>query len=541
MTTAEFPRVRPFGDRAVLVEFEEVLSPDVNGRVRALARRLTDLSGVAETIPTFRSVLVVLDPRVGSQDAVSRAALELARSTPTVPSGSTRVLEIPVVYGGDCGPDLAAVAGAAGLTSDEVVRFHTGREYLVYMLGFAPGFPYLGTVDERIRAPRLDVPRLRVPAGSVGLADALSGIYPSQTAGGWRLIGRTPLRTYDPSDPDPFLFQPGDRVRFKPVGHADFQVDLDSARPVRSAARPVLEVLEPGLYSTVQDAGRPGYRSRGLPASGAMDLVALGAANAALGNDQNDAALEFTIPGPGLRALEEVTVAVAGAGLPVSIDGVLVPPGRAGHMARGQTLEVGVSGTLPRGLTPLLRGLTPWQGVWAYLAVGGGIDVPRPLGSASTYVPGRLGGIAGRRLVAGDVLGRRGEPPRTPDAGPEPVPLPGNEVTVRFISGPQADRFTDEALRTLASSTYQVTVQSDRAGTRLAGPVLHHRGRVDLLSDGMLPGALQVPGGGQPIVIMADGPTTGGYPKIGVVVSEDLRWLAQARPGTRVRFVDATR
>lgn len=531
---SEFPRVLPFGDRALVVEFQEVLSPEVNGRVRALARRLADVPGVAETVPTFRSVMIVLDPDTGSPDAVGSAALELARSTPAVPSGSPRVIEVPVAYGGDHGPDLAAVADAAGLAAEDVVRIHSRGEYLVYMLGFAPGFPYLGTLDERIWVPRLETPRLRVPAGSVGLADALTGIYPSQTAGGWRLIGRTPLRTYDPLDPDPILFHPGDRVRFVPVEHADFDWDNNPARPVRSAVQPALEVLEPGLYTTVQDAGRPGYRSRGLPASGAMDLLALESANAAVGNEPHDAALEFTMPGPALRALQEVTIAVAGAGLPVSIDGAPVSPGRATPMARGQTLAVG-------GQPPQQRGQPPWRGVWAYLAIGGGIDVPRPLGSAATYLPGRLGGIAGRRLMAGDVLGRLGEPARRSPAASGAVVLPADEVVVRVVRGPQADRFTDEAMRTLTSSAYEVTTQSDRVGVRLAGPALSHRGRTDFLSDGMLPGALQVPADGQPIVIMADGPTTGGYPKIGVVVSEDLRLLAQARPGTQVRFVDAAR
>lgn len=527
----EFPRVLPFGDRALLLEFEDVLSPEVNGRVRALARRLADVPGVIETVPAFRSVLAVLDPRAGSQDTAARTALELARSIPAVPSGTARVLDVPVVYGGDSGPDLPAVAGATGLSPDEIVFIHGSHEYLVYMLGFAPGFPYLGTVDERLRVPRLDVPRLRVPAGSVAVADWLTGIYPSQTAGGWRLIGRTPLRTYDPADPDPFLFQPGDRVRFVPIPHTEFEGDLGLARPMRAAARPVLEVLEPGLYTTVQDAGRPGYRSRGLPASGAMDLLALRTANAAVGNDPNAAVLELTIPGPVLRALDQVTIAVAGADLPASVDGTPVSPGEPTPMARGQTLEL-------RGQTPQF-GL-PRRGVWAYLALEGGVDVPRPLGSAATYVPGRLGGLAGRRLIAGDVLGRRSDPRGRPAGSPPAVALPGDEVAIRFVPGPQVDWFTGDAMGVLTSSPYQVTVHVDRAGTRLVGPALRHRGRADILSDGMLPGAIQVPGSGQPIVIMADGPTTGGYPKIGVVVSEDLRLLAQARPGTQIRFVEVS-
>lgn len=531
----EYPRVLPFGDGGLLVEFEEVLSPDVNGRVRALARRLAGVPRVLETVPTFRSVLVVLapvqgvkssrdtfgSPFVSSKDLTPSALLALARAIPPVPSGSTRVIEVPVVYGGPAGPDLEAVAEGAGLGADEVAAIHGGREYLVYMLGFAPGFPYLGTVDERIRAPRLGSPRVRVPAGSVGVADVLTGIYPLQTAGGWRLIGRTPLRIYDPRDPNPFLFQPGDRVRFTRVDQAEIRDnDLGPARPMRAGHRPVFEVLEPGLYSTIQDAGRPGFRGRGLPAAGAMDAQAFRRANAAVGNDPGAAALELTVPGPVLRALDHATIAVTGADLSPSIDGATVVLSAPRVMAPGQTLQFGA----------------PRRGVWAYLAIAGGIDVPRPLGSAATYVPGSIGGMRGRRLMAGDILARE----RTDAghlAGPQPhVQIPEDEVTVRYVPGPQTDWFTDEAEGVFTSSAYRVSVHSDRAGIRLEGPALRHRDRADILSDGMLPGAIQVPGGGQPIVIMPDGPTTGGYPKIGVIIAADLRLLAQARPGTKVRF-----
>jgi KipI family sensor histidine kinase inhibitor len=521
---SEFPRILPFGDRALVVEFEDVLSPEVNARVRALALRLDALPGVVETVPTFRSLLVVIDPAVSSQ-AIADDALRLAGTTTATAAGATRTVEVPVVYGGEYGPDLPDVAAATGLTAEEVVRIHSGREYLVYMLGFAPGFPYIGPLDQRLRVPRLDSPRVRVPAGSVAVADVLTAIYPLQTPGGWRLIGRTPLRTYDPTDADPFFFHPGDRVRFVPVEDAAFSVGaLDHPRPIHAGRHPVFEVLEPGLYSTLQDAGRPGFRSRGLPASGAMDPLALQIANAVVGNPQGAAALEVTAPGPVLRALETATVAVAGADLSATIDGTAIEPAVPVAIRPGQTMRFGF----------------PRRGVWAYVAVAGGIRVPMVLGSASTYVPGGIGGMGGRRLIAGDILGRgEGETGSAALTTPSLV-LPVKEVTIRCVLGPQADWFTADAGETLRTAAYRVTVRSDRAGIRLEGPGLQHRGRADILSDGMLPGAIQVPGGGQPIVIMPDGPTTGGYPKIGVVVSADLRLLAQAQPGTRIRFVETT-
>lgn len=519
------PSIVPFGDRGIVVEFADELSPETNGRARALARGLQGVPGVVETVPTIRSVLIVIDPLAADRARIAETAERLARELPPDLAGTGRVLEVPVVYGGAAGPDLEEVARLHSLSPRELIELHTGQEYLVYMLGFAPGFPYLGILPPSIQTPRLALPRLRVPAGSVGIADALTGIYPLQTPGGWRLLGRTPLIIFDPREADPVLFRPGDRVRFVAIAEAEFlTVPLGSRRPLHPAMRPVLEVHEAGLYTTIQDSGRPGYRPLGLPAGGVMDVDALHLANLIAGNRPGAAAIECTAPGPVLRVLDDVTVVIAGADLSPTLDGASVEMWTPVAARVGQTLAFGA----------------PRRGVWACLAVTGGIDVPSVLGSAATFVPGGLGGSDGRRVQAGDVFGR-GEGARRSHPVAKVVPaLPEDEVAVRVISGPQEAWFTGEGLATFWRSAYRVTVHSDRAGTRLEGPPIAHRDRADILSDGLLPGAVQVPGGGQPIVIMPDGPTTGGYPKVGVVATVDLRLIAQARPGARVRFVPTT-
>ncbi len=519
------PVVQPLGDRGFVVEFEDEISPATNGRVRALARVLREFPGVVEAVPTLRSLLLVVDPLAIDQGELVERALRLATALPPDLGGTGRIHEVPVVYGGPGGPDLESVADHHGLAIQDVVRLHSAQDYVVYMLGFAPGFPYLGVLPTALRTPRHPSPRLRVLRGSVALAESLTGIYPLQTPGGWQIIGRTPLAIYDPRQTDPLLFRPGDRIRFVPIPHADFPADVPSAPRWESRFRPVLEVLEPGLYTTVQDLGRGGFRSLGVPIGGAMDPLAFQVGNLIAGNTLNLPALECTAPGPALRVVGEATIVITGADLSATVDGAGVDPWVPISVRPGNIIRFGA----------------PRQGMWAYLAIAGGLDVSLVLGSASTYVPGALGGIGGRRLAAGDVLGRGEAARRSPQTmRPEFVSLPHDGLVVRVIAGPQEAFFSEVGRATLLEHPYTVTVHSDRAGIRLRGPIIAHKDRADILSDGLLPGAIQVPAGGQPIVIMPDGPTTGGYPKIGVVTSTDQRLLAQSRPGTAIRFARTT-
>ena len=217
-------RIVPAGDAAMFVELDERIDPAISARGAALAAAIVDarLAGVRDVVPTYRSVAVYFDP-LRTDLATLSATLERLASTPVKAVERHRApIRVPVCYGGDFGPDLAGVAAFAGLTESQVIEVHAGSRYLVMMLGFTPGFAYMGTVDARIAAPRLDTPRKRVPAGSVGIAREQTGIYPSETPGGWQLIGRTPLRPFDLSRPDPFLFHSGDEVQFTPISAREF-------------------------------------------------------------------------------------------------------------------------------------------------------------------------------------------------------------------------------------------------------------------------------------------------------------------------------
>ena len=219
------PRILPAGDSAILVEFGEVIDPVVNSRVYALFDAVEKSLGdkVVEMIPTYRSLLVVYNPVEITFGEISEQVGGLLDGIQGDSETSTtrEIIELPVIYGGEDGPDLDHVAEHAGISTQEVIDIHSGTGYLVYMLGFAPGFPYLGGLDERIACPRLTTPRVKVPAGSVGIAESQTGVYPNESPGGWQLIGRTAVPLFDVQRENPSLIKPGAEVRFVPVDSHD--------------------------------------------------------------------------------------------------------------------------------------------------------------------------------------------------------------------------------------------------------------------------------------------------------------------------------
>ena len=215
----DHPIIKAAGDSAVLVIFGDEINKKLNDRVRSFDESVmrAEITGIAETVPSYCADLVYYDPEVIGFDEICQALSDLAMGSSEETSEEGQLVEIPVVYGGEYGPDLKDVAQITGLTEEEVIDIHTSMEYPVYMLGFTPGFPYLGGMDERIACPRLEVPRTSIPAGSVGIAGSQTGVYPSETPGGWRIIGRTPLKLYDLKSEKPILLEPGMRIRFKMI------------------------------------------------------------------------------------------------------------------------------------------------------------------------------------------------------------------------------------------------------------------------------------------------------------------------------------
>ncbi|MDX6308179.1 MAG: hypothetical protein QOI06_1225 [Nocardioidaceae bacterium] len=283
-----------------------------------------------------------------------------------------------------------------------------------------------------------------------------------------------------------------------------------------------LRVEQADCLVLVEDLGRPGYAHLGVPRSGALDKVALALANRLVGNPEDHAVLEVLVGGVRLLAQESVRIALTGAQLPMVVGGRPAPWGTAVSVAAGSLVEVG----------PGPGGLRSW------LAVAGGIDVPTTLGSRSTD---SLSGLGPAALKVGDLVPVG---PATPHADGSGQAAPARPLTGRAVLrlrlGPRDDWFTDASLAALLSGWYDVSPSSNRVALRLRGDPLARRAAGELASEGIVDGAIQVPGDGQPLIFLADHPTTGGYPVVGVILDDDLAWCAQLRPGDRVRFMPAT-
>lgn len=287
----------------------------------------------------------------------------------------------------------------------------------------------------------------------------------------------------------------------------------------------MIAVAAPGLLTTVQDEGRPGFRRFGVPASGPLDPVGHALANLLAGNAPGAAALEMTLLGGAFRFGDDAWVGVAGAEMQPTLDGAPVATWSGFRVPAGGVLRF--SGAA--------------QGARCYLAVRGGIDVPPFLGSRSTCLRAHVGGHEGRALVAGDALPVARVPGSAVDGAPRRlpgrlVPRLDRELCLRVLLGPQDDRFPADTVATFLASAYSVTDRNDRMGYQLEGPVLRHARGADIVSDALLPGAVQVPASGAPMVMTADCPTVGGYAKIATVIGADLWRLGQARRGDAVRF-----
>jgi KipI family sensor histidine kinase inhibitor len=530
-------RLREVGDSALLLEIGSADSSPagidvaVNRRVIAIARAIRERSrpGVRDVISTFRSVAVFFHPLSTDVAALAGALHECSDAQAPDPVGKR--VEVPVEYGGEAGPDLEAVAAFARCTTGEVIERHTSRTYRVCMLGFLPGFPYMAAVDDTIAVPRKPSPRVRVAAGSVGIAGRQTGIYPCDSPGGWQIIGRTALSLFDVDRMPPALFSPGDQVRFVPVKQVTSQKSQVTSHKPRGDASTgrFITVLRPGLLTTVQDSGRWGHQALGVPVAGPMDPLAHRLVNLLVNNPRDAATLEATLQGPELRVEQETHVAVGGGDLQPRLDGADLPMHVSVRCRKGAVLAFGGRRA----------------GTRAYIAFDGGIDVPKVLGSRATHAVSGLGGVDGRPLKAGDRL-PLGEPGADLKVGAvvgaDLLVGPTQNVTLRILPGPQIDYFETAALEALEGAEFVVSPHSDRMGYRLTGGVLpQSRITGEMLSDVTFIGALQVPSSGDPILLMADRQTTGGYPQLAIVISADLPAAAQLAPGDRVRFERCTR
>ena len=533
------------------IQFDQKICPEVNHQIsvfcRAFELMTKDMPEIIEIVPTYCAVSIYFDEKSASPELIKKIALEVLeknddkgeegdKASEGVDEG--KIICIPVCYEDEeFASDLEKVCAHAKMTKEEVIRLHSASEYLIYMMGFLPGFPYLGGMDERLNTPRLESPRTKIPAGSIAIGGAQTGLYPVESPGGWNIIGRTPLKLFDLSRNPQFLYRAGDKIRFMPVSRHEFDhfdedrwmKEVFGAPATATAASTApckketfacgggIKILAAGLLTTVQDSGTRGYQKYGISQSGAMDQISFRLANMLCENDENAACLETTLSGPDISFVNECDFALTGAVF------------EAATLA-GSKLSCGIAS----------------KGLRSYIAFSGGILVPELFGSRSTNLKSKSGGYYGRKLESGDQLalgykkegrapGQNVVEPVEAELESEVTVFSGEILTLKCQKSSQTDFFDEECLKRFTSLVYTIAPQSDRMGIRFTGESLDC-GKTDIISDAIPLGAVQITSAGLPVVMASDRQTTGGYAKIACVKKESMCCLAQAIPGTKVRF-----
>ncbi|RBM02977.1 urea amidolyase [Glutamicibacter soli] len=522
--------VRLAGSRSVLVEL-----PDLDSVLGLSALlRTSPLPGQLDVLAAASTVFIKADCAANAQ-AIAKTVRTLELGSSAAATGS--LITVPVHYDGE---DLAEVARLTSLSPEAVINAHSQQIWRAAFGGFAPGFAYLRGENQLLNVPRRAIPRKAVPAGAVALAGEYSAVYPRQSPGGWQLIGHTDAVLWDLERENPALIRPQDRVQFIPSRAALTVADAPAAEPAPDTERPAssaaqLEILDPGLQSLIQDAGRPGLGDLGVSTAGWADAISAAQANRLVGNQPGAAVIENLLGTLTLRARGDAVLAVSGACATVNITPV---DGDDFHEFRQIPMDTPFA-----LLDGELLALTPnGAGLRSYLGVRGGFDVPQVLGSRSSDSMSGIGPAplrAGQLLPVGEVSGL--QVVGNPEPSPLPVPAEHGVFTLRITPGPREDWFGAPGLARLTGQLWKASADSNRVGVRLelgqddARPLERVRAG-ELASEGVALGSLQVPPSGLPVLFLADHPVTGGYPVIAAVVDEDLPAAAQLPPGSLIRF-----
>ncbi len=479
--------------------------------------------GVTDIVPGASTVMIKFDSVLTNASVLRALVTSLDFGSRKKRAG--KVFDIPVAYGGE---DLHEVAEYLGWSVDEVIRRHSGATYTVAFTGFAPGFAYMTCEDLSLDVPRRKSPRVRIPAGSVALAGRFSGVYPSDSPGGWQLIGLTTVRMWDLHRERAALLAPGDSVRFRDVrkGPVVPVVSASSELQVMTERKTGFVVTRADRPPLFQDLGRTGRADQGVSESGALDRAALRDANAYVGNAEDAAAIEVTYGGFAFTVDRPATVAITGAPCPLTI-----------KSAEGSSQEAPFAKPFALDAGDELSLAIPTRGVRSYVALRGGFDLEPVLGSASFDTLAKIGPSP---IVQGDILvpaRRQTSSVQLDRAVPDALPSASDIVTLDVELGPRTDWFSASGVSSFFEQLWTVTAESSRVGIRLSAPTpLERCNHAELPSEATSIGAIQVPHNGQPVMFLADHPLTGGYPVIAVVAKHHLNLLGQIPIGARIRF-----
>jgi len=539
--------IQDLGDAALLVDFQNYLEP--LSKIHQLSELLFSSSPawLLDLIPGIDTLLVALqfsDYNYRDTRAVAKAEVEVLLNKllgeRQQEAKSEVIHRIRVCYDPELAPDLFASAEKCKLSVREFINRHKNSEIRVDILGFMPGFSYCSGLDPSLKLPRLESPRTSVPAGSVAIAELQTAIYPQPTPGGWNIIGRSPDVLFDPSKSRPSLLMAGERVEFIEINLAEFrQIEAQNLPKAAThvskpkSASHEIEVISPGLQTTIQGLPRYGFAHLALSAGGPMDQEGARLANTLLGNPNDAAGLEITGAGAKLLFHEDTWVAWVGARCISQMNGDAIPGNRPVLVPKGAILSFG----------------SMIQGYRIFLALSGGIDSEFILDGRGSHLSA---GIGGKVLQKGDILYLQ----RPQEACQKPFikklsdakisypkwsiaspALPGKKLElIKALPSIHLNMLSSTEQDALWKTVWTISSQSNRMGMRLESDFKISSSITGIASQGIWFGTVQLPPSGQPILMMAEHQTTGGYPRLMEIVSSERSKLAQLRPGDKIQF-----
>lgn len=506
--------IKRVGTRGLIVDLPDLAT--VMNYYAALTA--SPLDHQTDVVAAARTVLLTFD----SPTATTKAIDTLQTYSPAAAKHTEpRDIAIDVLYNGE---DLAPLAESLGMSTHELIDWHTSTTWVAAFGGFAPGFTYCVPEDatRALSIPRRDTPRTAVPAGAVALAGEFSAVYPRTSPGGWQLIGTTNTPMWDSTATPPALVAPGDRVHYRAADTLNDDTTLARHHLATPPRRPVFTLDDAGLQTLYQDLGRQGNGNLGVTTSGSADRASARTANAAVGNKRNATLLE-NIGGLTMTALTETVICVTGADTDVTVG--------------GRPVLLATPTIVPAGAEVVVKQAR--LGFRTYIAVRGGLIADTELNSAATDM---LSGLGPKPLQSGDTIAMSLAKPQSANSlltNPLRVERDGADVvgTVRCVLGPRDDWFSNDAVERFFNTTFTVTADSNRVGLRLESDVPLTREREgELPSEGMVAGSIQIPPSGQPVLFLRDHAVTGGYPVMATVINEDVDIAAQLPPGAKLRF-----
>ena len=544
----------PLNESSILLSFGDRINEEVHTLVMQAKAVIESKSfpGFIETVPAYTTLAVYYNPVEveKTNETISATVIQilqatLEKNTTTQFSHKGSFVEIPVCYHPAFAADLNTTADSLKLSVEELISIHSGKTYKVFMIGFTPGFPYMGIVDERIFTQRKTQPRLKIEPGSVAIAGNQTGIYPFATPGGWNIIGRTPLHLFDRNCSNPFLLKAGDEVKFKPITKDEFEKYITTGNFVERNSttllslstkksdenKQIIQIEQCGFLTTLQDTGRSNHLQFGISKAGAMDGYAIQLANTLVGNETTATVLEMTQSPHRFRFIKDTLVAFTGGGLQPQLKEYPLPINQPLFIPAGAIVEC--KQQLP--------------GFILYLAVAGGFDADEFLDSRSTDLLIKAGGYEGRSLRKEDSLMQHNtlttlqqqlfkilKAGATVEINIEHSSFTSN--TIRVLRGIEWSYLDDTSTQIFSKASFSIGSQSSRMGYRLNEKILKTNKNCEIISSPVTQGTVQLTPSGEMIILMADAQTVGGYPRIAQVCAADLSLLAQKKPGDSIQF-----